>query len=335
MKTRMMAIAVVISAVMCCDASANGLLSRMMGRGCGSCGDVSTCCGTPSSCSDGCGRGFSMDLHMQLPRLRRGCGDSCCGTPVSTGCASAPVVSSGCGCDAAPSCDPCGRGGLLSGLNGFGSRLGGRLGGDGCGCAAPASDCGGCASAPVSAGCGCDSASACDPCASGCGIGGKQRVRSLLGRVRSMIPSGCGGCGTSSDCGCGAPVASAGCGCDSGCGSGPVGGGCCDRAPRCRRTRQICLTVPNFGLMDRVRSLGSNRGCGGCGDSACGGCGAPVSAGCGCDGGGVAAPAGVVEPAPAAVEPTPAGAGAYNTRNQIPVVNPNSFTIQGAGYRGN
>jgi len=328
MKTRMVAIAMVLSAVMCCDVSADGLLSRMTDSGCGC--DASTCCATPSSCTDSCGRGlnFSSHQHLQLPRLRRGGGgggDGCCGTPVSTGCSSAPVASDGCGCDAAASCcDPCGRNGLLSGLSGFGSRLGSRHGGDGCGCAAPAAGCAApaaCCAAPVSAGCGCDSASACDPCDSGCG--GKQRVRSLLNRVRSSSTSGgCGGCGATTDCGCSAPAASAGCGCDS-----QPASGCCDSAPRCRRTRQICLTVPNFGLKDRVRSLGSN---GGCCDS---GCGAPVSSGCGCDGGS-AAPASAVQPVPAAVQPVPAGEGAYNTRNQIPVVNPNSFTIQGAGYRG-
>lgn len=336
MKTRLFAVATVMSAIMCCQADAVQLLNRVLDRGCGCDGGApvaaSSCCDTPSSCR-GRGLHFSVDLSLQLPRLGLLNRGGACGGGCDTGCDSgcgAPV-STGCGCDAGSSCgasDCCGRSGLLSGLSGFSLlNRGGRGCGGGCdsGCD---SGCGAPVAAPVSAGCGCDAApvSACDPCARG------GRVGSLLGRVRGLIPSrGCG-CDSGCDSGCGAPVS-------SGCG--------CDAAPACRPARQICINVPNFGLVDRLRSLG-NRGACGC-DSGCdSGCGAPVvSSGCGCNGGATATqgvpvqgtPVNVSEPTVApttTVEPTvaPAGSGAYRTPNQTPVVDPNAFIIRGAGYQG-
>lgn len=333
MKTRLYAIATVMSAIMCCQADGVQLLNRMMDRGCGCDGGAavaSSCCDTPSSC---CGRGlhFSVDLKLQLPRLNRG-GRGCggCDSGCDTGCGAAAPASTGCGCDTASSSSCCGRSGLLSGLSGF--NLFNR-GGNGCGGCDSGCDTGCDTAAPASAGCGCDAAPAadcCDPCARG------GRVRSLLGRVRSL--GNCGGCdsGCGCDTGCAAAPASAGCGCDNGCGAAPASAGCgCDAAPRGCGSRQVCINLPSLGLMDRLRSLGCNRGCGGC-DSGCdSGCGAVVSNGCGCNGSpatpAAGAPATTVEPVPSTQTPPAATDGA---QNQIPVVDPNAFIIRGAGYRG-
>ncbi|MEZ6096529.1 MAG: hypothetical protein R3C03_20255 [Pirellulaceae bacterium] len=324
MKTKIFAMMLMLSGVTCCDAFGNGLLSRMLGRG--GCGAPSSCCDTGSSC--GAGLHVSLDVSLHLPRLRRGGG---CGGGCDTGC-DAGVVSNGCGCNApvVGGCDSgCGgscAGGLLSGFNGFGLRN--RFGGCGGGCDTGCdSGCG----APVSTGCGCDTGcdSGCDPC----GRAG------FLSRLRGRLASFGGGCGcdTGCDSGCGAAPVSTGCGCDNGCGAAPVSAGCgcdngCGAAPACRQPRQICIRVPNLGLLDRVRSLG-NRGCGGC-DAGCGGCdsgcGAPVvSGGCGCNGGSVinAAP---IQAAP--IEAAPQGA---STRTTTPTVDPNAFIIQGAKYSNN
>lgn len=159
------------------------------------------------------------------------------------------------------------------------------------------------------------------------------RLRGLRGcGCDTGCDSGCGNAVVARGCGCDRPAANC---CDTGCGGGLLSGfggfnfgrrGCCQPAndccdpcarasifdnfrgrlacrqprccePRCRPTRQICINVPNFGLIDRLRSCGCgcdapaacDNGCGntcGC-DNACGRA-RPVRArftdcGCGCD----------------------------------------------------
>ncbi len=301
MKTKIVAMMLLMSGVTCCDAFGNGLLSRMMGRG--GCGAASSCCDTGSSC----GAGLHISMSVHLPKLRRGGACGGCGVTGGCGCDAAPVVAAPCGNACDSGCDSgCGgpaAGGLLSGFSGFGLRN--RLGGCG-GCDTGCDS--GCGAPVVAAGCGCDSAAnACDPCARGGFLSG------LRGRLSGIGSRGCGcDTGVSNGCGCDNGVSN-GCGCDNGCGN----------AAPCHETVQNCGRAPRCGLLDRIRSIGGNRGCG----NACDSCdGQIVSGGCGCDSTGVAAP---VQAVPAATDAT------SNIRGTTPSVDPNAFIIRGANYSNN
>lgn len=290
MKTKFAAVALLLSATLCCsDSYGHDLLHRMLGRGgCGGCDTAPTCCDTPApSCG---GRTLSININLPgrglLAGLRNpGCG---CGTaPVSEcGCDVAPVADCGCdtGCDSG-----CGsQGGLLTGM--FQGRRCGGCGlfkggiGDGCGCDLMEST--PCASA-------CDEVSAC--CDSGL-LNGRLRSGRLRGRISGLFNRGgsCGGCGApAADCGCGTPVSDCGCGApagDCGCGSvaapapfvstaapcdscGSADGGCgCGGKLRGRVS----------GLLSRVGNV-RGAGCGSCGSTSACGCDVVPVADCGCD----------------------------------------------------
>jgi len=276
MKTKFAAVALIISATLCCsDSYGHDLLNRMLGRGVGSCCEAApTCCDTPAP---SCGRTICITLPGRGLLAGLGHRGGCCEAPATD-----------CGCEA-PVADPCceasSGGGLLSGR-----FKGGR--------------CGGCGlfKGGIGNGCGCDLMTS-SPCAevvepscceetSGGGLLQNCKLFNggLLGKLGSI---GCGskrGCSEEvADCGCepapapcvapapapapcAAPVAD--CGCDSGCETG------CG----------LHLRGHFSGLLTKVRSLG----CGRCGTA---------SADCGCEA--APAPAPCVAPAPCAA-PAPA-----------------------------
>ena len=241
MKNKLAAVALFLSAAMCCsDSFGFELLDRMLGRssGCNSCEVDSGCGGGLFSHRDGCGL-LSGGCCSGSAVLASGTCDSCESTSYaddSCGPVCGEVADEGCGCN------DCGTSGRLfnRGCNNdtFLNRISGGIGGvkcdnaaPACGCEAPVADCG-CEAAPV-ADCGCDAPVAdcgCDA-APACGSGG------LLGRLL-----GRGGCGcdnglirNQSACGCEAPVADCGCEpapvADCGCEAAPVADCGCEAAP--------------------------------------------------------------------------------------------------------
>ncbi|MDB4778153.1 hypothetical protein OAG68_01725 [bacterium] len=157
-----------------------GCGGSLLSSDCGGCGAVETGCdsGCGDSACGGCGGGLLSGMSgFRLFNRDRGCG---CGAATDCGCnaAPAPMAAPSCGCESACGCG----GGRLRGMfAGFGSRLGNR---GGCGCEAPAADCG-CNAAPMAA-------PACDTgCNTGCdnGCGGGGLLANLRGRLGNR---GCG-----------------------------------------------------------------------------------------------------------------------------------------------
>ncbi len=233
-----------------------------------------------SLCTPSFGGGL---LDRMLGMKGSGCDSACC----DTGCSAAPS----CGCEIAPTCDPCApackSGGLLSKLRSKKS----------CDCAAPSCGCevapscdGGCGAAPS---CGCEVAPSCS---SGCGAApscGCEVAPSCSSGCGAAPSCGCemascdGGCGAAPSCGC--EIASCDpCGCDSGC------------KPRRRPLMELIGKIESAkrSMFSKCKSKGCDA-CGtptcGCEISACGGCGSTdPSCGCevapSCDGGCGAAP---------------------------------------------
>ena len=299
MKTKFAALALLISATLCCNNSfGHDLLHRMLGRGGCGCESASTCCDTPApACgvTDCCemtmpGRGLLAGLGSRLGCGCRAKADDCgCDAPVADcGCEVAPAAD--CGCDAG--CGG-GGGGLLSGrlqglrCGGCGLFKGGI--GNGCGCnlmeSTPCAD----ACQEVEA-CGCDAAPVDD-----CGCGGGLlshgcRGRLFNGRLLDRLGNiGCGCCRNKADCGC-AEAPADDCGCDApvvapapSCGceaSAPVADCGCDDAPACGCGRGGLLQGRSCGLLSRVH----DRGCG-CDQCAAATADCGCDTGCGCDSG--------------------------------------------------
>ena len=248
MKLKMTAVALFLSAAMCCSESqATDLLGRMLNRGgCGGC--ASSCCDTPAPACGGHSFGFSLNISFGVNGglFNRGCGGGglFAGCGQNAGCDTCGQTSCGGGCGL--------RGpGLLSGI------FSGRACNTGCdsGCGAPTmvnDDCG-CTGGRVKLFSGRCGVADCGGCNTGCGGG---LLSSLRGRFASM--GSCGGC----DTGC-APAPNMGCGtCDTGCNSG-------------------CGLLS--GLRGRLAGLRGRLGCG-CGSATCGGgCEAPANNCGGCE----------------------------------------------------
>lgn len=198
-----------------------GCGSSLLSGDCGGCGAATTGCGAATTgCDSGCGGsacggcGGGLLSGMSGFRLfNRGCG---CGQATDCGCNAAPAAAPSCGCESDCGCGF--GGGRLRGMfAGFGSRLGNR----GCGCEAPAADCG-CNAAPMAApSCGCDNGCGGGLLANlrgrlgnrGCGCRVQRAPRTvcfnvpnfgLLDRLRGNRGCGCDSCNVS--------------GCDNGCG---------------------------------------------------------------------------------------------------------------------